>query len=164
MFESIIYTVTQLLASYKWLMKTIQCWYFAYFYCYFTLWTTSALVTAGNRVISIFKSNQIRKSNPVNSHCGSAGYELTSIHDDEGLIPGLTHCVKDQALPVSCGVGHICSSEPVLLRLWLWRRPAAVAPIRPLAWEPPYAAHAALKSKKKKKKKRKKEKFKTWRV
>ena len=31
--------------------------------------------------------------------------------------------------------------------LWLWRRPAAVAPIRPLAWEPPYAAGAALKTK-----------------
>ena len=23
--------------------------------------------------------------------------------------------------------------------LWLWRRPVATAPIRPLAWEPPYA-------------------------
>ena len=28
---------------------------------------------------------------------------------------------------------------------------AAVAPIRPLAWDPPYAASVALKSKKKKK-------------
>ena len=37
--------------------------------------------------------------------------------------------------------------------LWLWCRLVAVAPIRPLAWEPPYAAHVALKSKKKKKKK-----------
>ena len=37
-------------------------------------------------------------------------------------------------------------SDPALL--WLWCRPAAVAPIRPLAWEPPYAAGAALKSKK----------------
>jgi len=27
--------------------------------------------------------------------------------------------------------------------LWLWRRPVATAPIRPLAWEPPYAAGAA---------------------
>ena len=27
--------------------------------------------------------------------------------------------------------------------LWLWRRPVATAPIRPLAWEPPYAAEAA---------------------
>ena len=28
--------------------------------------------------------------------------------------------------------------------LWLWRRPAATALIRPLAWEPPYVAGAAL--------------------
>ena len=33
--------------------------------------------------------------------------------------------------------------------LGLWHRPAAVAPIRPMAWEPPCAAGAALKSKKK---------------
>ena len=31
--------------------------------------------------------------------------------------------------------------------LWLWHRPAATAPMRPLAWEPPYAAGAALKNK-----------------
>ena len=36
--------------------------------------------------------------------------------------------------------------------LWLWHRPAAAAPIQPLAWELPYATHAALKSKKRKKK------------
>ena len=36
----------------------------------------------------------------------------------------------------------------------LWCRPAAVAPIRPLAWEPPHAADAALKKKKKKNGKR----------
>ena len=36
--------------------------------------------------------------------------------------------------------------------LWLWCRPAATAPIRPLAWDPPYAAGAALKRQKKKKK------------
>ena len=29
--------------------------------------------------------------------------------------------------------------------LWLWCRQAAVAPIGPLAWEPPYAVGAALK-------------------
>jgi len=34
--------------------------------------------------------------------------------------------------------------------LWLWRRLAVVAPIRPLALEPPYAAGTTLKSKKKK--------------
>ena len=33
----------------------------------------------------------------------------------------------------------------ILCCLWLWCRPAAVAPIRPQAWEPPYAVGAALK-------------------
>ena len=58
---------------------------------------------------------------------------------------------------MNCGVGRRRSSDPMLL--WLWFRPAAVASIRPLAWETPYAAGAALKSKKgkKKKKERKKE-------
>ena len=48
---------------------------------------------------------------------------------------------------MSCGVGL----DPELL--WLWCRPAAVAPAGPLAWQPPYVVGAALKSKKKKKKK-----------
>ena len=39
-----------------------------------------------------------------------------------------------------------------LVLLWLWCRPAAIAPIGPLAWEPPYAASVALKKKKEKKK------------
>ena len=36
--------------------------------------------------------------------------------------------------------------------LWLWSRLDAAALIGPLAWEPPYAVSAALKSQKKKKK------------
>ena len=32
-----------------------------------------------------------------------------------------------------------------LALLWLWSRPAAMAPIRPLAWELPYTAGAAIK-------------------
>ena len=51
----------------------------------------------------------------------------TSIHEDAGSIPDLT-----QRAGVSCGIGHRHGSDPVLL--WLWHRPAAVAPIRPLAW------------------------------
>ena len=46
-----------------------------------------------------------------------------------------------------CGIGHKCSSDPALL----WRRPAATPPIRPLAWQPPYAAGVAQKEKRKKK-------------
>ena len=54
---------------------------------------------------------------------------------------------------MSCGVGCRHGSDPALL--WLWRRPVATAPIRPLAWEPPYAAGAAQRNSKKTKKKKK---------
>ena len=63
---------------------------------------------------------------------------------------------------MSCGVDHRRGSDPALL--WLWCRPVATSLIRPLAWEPPYAARAAQgKTKrqrpKKKKKKERKEKI-----
>ena len=45
---------------------------------------------------------------------------------------------------MSWGVGHRHGSDQALL--WLWHRPAATAPIQPLAWEPPYAAGEALKT------------------
>ena len=51
-----------------------------------------------------------------------------------------------------CGVGCRHSSDPVLL--WVWRRPAATALIRPLAWEPPCAKGAAQEMANKKKKKK----------
>ena len=51
---------------------------------------------------------------------------------------------------MSCGVGRRCGSDPTLL--WLSYRAAATAPIRPLAWEPPYASGEALKRQKTKKK------------
>ena len=53
---------------------------------------------------------------------------------------------------MSCGVGRRGGSDPALL--WLRCRPAATAPIKPLAWDPPYAMGEALKRKKKKKKKK----------
>jgi len=55
---------------------------------------------------------------------------------------------------MSCGVGRRHGLDPVCLCLWLWRRPLATVPIRPLAWEPPYAMGAALKKKKKKERKK----------
>ena len=45
---------------------------------------------------------------------------LTSIHEDAGLIPGLSHGVKDLA-QVQLGSW--------VAWLWLWRRLAAAAPI-----------------------------------
>ena len=51
---------------------------------------------------------------------------------------------------MSCGVGRRRGLDPALL--WLWRGPVATAPIRPLAWEPPYASGAAQEIAKRQKK------------
>ena len=59
---------------------------------------------------------------------------------------------------MNCGVGRRRGSD--LVFLWLWQRSAAVALIRPLAWELPHAAGAVLKSKKQTKKKTKQKKTK----
>ena len=59
---------------------------------------------------------------------------LTRNHEIAGLTPGLDPWVKDPAL------------------LWLWSRPVATAPIRPLAREPPCASGEALKRQEGKKK------------
>ena len=42
---------------------------------------------------------------------------------------------------MSCGVGRRCCLD--LMLLWLWPWTGAAAPIRPRAWEPPYALGAA---------------------
>ena len=46
---------------------------------------------------------------------------------------------------MNCGIGHRCGLDMALL--WLWHRPAAAVPIRPLAWEFPYAMGAVQKKK-----------------
>ena len=66
---------------------------------------------------------------------------LISIQEDTGqslaLLSGLRIWVA-----MSYCVGHRRGSDLVLL--WLWCRPAPVAPIQPPAWEPPYAMGVAL--------------------
>ena len=68
-------------------------------------------------------------------------------------IPGLAQWVKGSSIAMSCGVG--CRYGLDLVLLWLWCRPAAIAPIGPLAWEPPYAAGVAQEMAKRQKKKKK---------
>ena len=51
---------------------------------------------------------------------------------------------------MSYGVGHRLSLDPTLL--WPWCRLGAIAPIQPLAWEPPHATGAALEREKDKNK------------
>ena len=80
---------------------------------------------------------------------GTAETNPTSVHEDTGSIPDLAQSAKD-SIAMSCGVGRRHSSDPAWL--WVWYRPAAVAPIGPLAWELPYAKGTALKKKQKKQK------------
>ena len=76
----------------------------------------------------------------------------TSVHENVGLIPGLTQWVKDLAVVKSCGV--VCGHGSGLAFLWLWCRLAAAAPI---FWELSYATPVALKSKRAKKERKEKE-------
>ena len=105
------------------------------------LWETRAPPAAGESSVHTlelrslsctYKEFHLSKTSGFrSSHRGSAETNLTSIHESEGLIPGLAQWVKD----------------PVLLLLWLWHRSAATAPIRTLAWEPRYTVGVALKIK-----------------
>ena len=81
-----------------------------------------------------WKTNSLRSS-----RCGSVVYEPDQYPWgwSLALLSGL-----GSSIAVSCGVGQRRSLDPVLL--WLWCRLAAIAPIQPLAWEPPYAMGEAL--------------------
>ena len=81
----------------------------------------------------MYLSGFARNRHYWSSRCGSAVMNLTSIHEDMGSISGPTQWVKDPLL------------------LLLWRRLAAAALFRPLAWELPYAVGTALKRPKEKK-------------
>ena len=75
----------------------------------------------------------------------------TSIHEDVSSIPGLAHWVKRSGIAESCGVGHRCSLDLLLQRLW--HRQVALAP---LSLGTSIYVDVALKRPKKRRRRRKK--------
>ena len=87
------------------------------------------------------------------SLCGSAVNEPKQDPRGHRFDPWPRSVGEGSCVVVSCGVGCRGGSDPALQ--WLWCRPAATAPIGPLAWEPPCAAGAAIKKKRKRRKRNK---------
>ena len=81
-------------------------------------------------------------SSPRSSRRGAAETNPAGNHEVTGSIPGFASGLRIWPCCELC-VGCRCCSDSVLL--WLWCRRAPVAPMGPLAWEPPYAAGMALK-------------------
>ena len=98
---------------------------------HFVLYAILYLELCGMHLHYLFKSKF--KHIFWNSRLGTAETNPTRNHEVLGSIPGLFQWVKDLAFP------------------WLWCRLAATAPIRPLAWEHPYAVGAALEKAKRQK-------------
>ena len=69
--------------------------------------------------------------------------QVLSIASISGLR--IRHC-RELWCKSSYVVGRRPGSDPELL--WLWRKPAAIALTRPLAWELPHATGATLKRQK----------------
>ena len=83
-----------------------------------------------------------------NSHCGSAGYELT-LSGRMRVHPWPHSVGLGSGIATSCSIGQRCALDPVLL--WLFHRPETAALITLLAWGLPYAAGAVVKRIKKNK-------------
>ena len=79
------------------------------------------------------------------SHCALEETNLTSIHENEGLIPSLDQWIWEPILPWAVVLDSML--------LWLWYRLVAMVLIQPLAWEFPHAMGVPPPKKKKGKKK-----------
>ena len=72
--------------------------YFGYFSYYSHFYSFSTLPLIFSLAFQYIKTYPILKRKNGSSHCGSAHQNLTSIQEDEGLIPGLNKQVKDPEL------------------------------------------------------------------
>ena len=90
----------------------------------------------------------IKKTRDGSFSCGLAVRNLTSIHRTQVLSLASLSALRIRHCHELC-----CRSQTWLgsFLLYLWGRPAAAAPVRPLAWELSYAMSVALKRPKKKK-------------
>ena len=81
---------------------------------------------------------------PRSSLCGAAETNPTSIREDEFMWVWSLAFLNESAIQCCCELW--CRSQTWLRFpfLWLWCRLAAVAPIRPRAWELPCATGIAL--------------------
>ena len=93
----------------------------------------------GNSILMNFKRAKYKGGVPVVAQWVENWVEYVS------SIPGLTQWVKLLGLPQAAA--QITDVAQIQLWLQLWCRHAAEAPIQPLAWEFPYAAHMAIKKK-----------------
>ena len=94
------------------------------------------------KMAKVKDKERILKATRGSPHRGAVEMNLTRNHEIAGSTrPCSVGCRSGVA--VSCGVCHRRGSDVALL--WLWCRLEAVAPILPLAWEPPYAMGVALK-------------------
>ena len=89
-----------------------------------------------------FRKVQLIKSEVNDTEFTDISFEYANFSNAEFFDCNFLRSTFDNSTFVSVGIWNRLGSDPALL--WLWRRPAATAPIRPLAWEPPYATGAAL--------------------
>ena len=106
----------------------------------FWIWQNLCPQTTGS---ILMESYFVKRLWNRSTHCDSVVMNLTSTHEDIGLIPGLAQWVKGSSIAISCSIGCRCGSD--LASLWLWCRPADAALIWSLAWERSCYGGAALK-------------------